>query len=158
MRKHIVLIMILCSLFLSGCSSKSICYVTCYADNTGKTVVYDSAGDFYFYSASQNTVTKCYEKQYLKQPALLYVPVNASYTISCNFVGNYSCTPTDAFAYATKLTKEGLKLIQVSSTPDLCVLQLDGEQHYVMYITKSTTRIYAVDENGKAMVPKYLGD
>lgn len=116
-------------------------YTINYMDSTGKVMVYDE--DQNLYTVSGNTYVYTDVMGYVKQPAIIYMPVHQPYTISENFIGNYSASITDAFAYITELREQGYKVTSYTYTPNLCTMYLSSDKdNRVFYITQDTMRMY----------------
>ena len=142
------------SLLLVGCESNKLddnMFTKSYIKEDGTTIVYDTKGNNYVVSGDELLQTD--EENLTQSPALVYSPIHWDYTMVENFQGNYDCSPTDAFAYITKLEEAGYVVTQTYASPDLAIIKVDGEIHYIFYIEKDTTRMYCVDDKGKATDP-----
>jgi len=142
MNKLQILIVILCCLLLTSCSSPDKhLFIICYQDSAGTTIVYDQ--NRVQYELKDNVYYRNDVEGYIKEPAIMYVPTHSKYSLSCNFVGNYTSTLENSFAYVTALCDTGYKITSYTYTPNMCTLHLAGVDKMVFYITRDTMRVYS---------------
>lgn len=147
-------ILILLTLLLSGCSKsepESNIFIVSYIKDDGTTIVYDTQGNNY--TVSGDTLVQTEEANLIQKPVISYTPIIWDYVFVETLPCNYKCTPTDAFAYITRLKSMGYTVNQVSASPTQCVINVDGDYHYKFYIESDTTRMYCVNSEGEAVEP-----
>lgn len=157
MRLKRVIIQLTLALLLTGCSTQkeaSHMFVTQYANSEGTRVVYDQSHRVY--SLSDDTYKQISDINVTQQPAIMYTPVHAEYSMSENIPGNYSCSINDAFAYVTEQLEHDYILDKYEYTPYICKVDLKkGDALIRLYIEKDTTRIYCWNEKGEPVAPEF---
>ena len=130
-------------------------FVTSYKSSKGQHYVYDQNGNNYRVDKDGYHMETGLSSD--NNPAMEFVPVHKSYTLSCNFAGNYSCDTNDAFAYVTHLLDNGYLITYYEYKPYLCTLRLLGNNDdYKLFIEDGTARIYRWNKEGYPLLPEDL--
>lgn len=147
--KNLIKILLVTSLVLTGCAQQtSSMFITSYVDSNGEHYVYDQ--DKRVYSLEQDYYKPTDMVNIPTEPAMCFIPMRESYSLSENFIGNYTCSVTDAFAYVTHLCDIGYVIDSYTYTPKLCSIHLSNDEfEYNLFIEEKTTRIYRWNSRSK---------
>ena len=150
----IVSCILLFCIICCGCEKQSKhMFITQYENSDGVTYVYDQNN--MNYEKTTDNYHFIQNVPYVNSPAIKYIPIEAPYSLSENFIGNYTCTVNDAFAYVTHLRDIGYKVSDYECTPYLCTMSLNKDDtFYKIFIEQDVTRIYHWNSDNKALDPE----
>lgn len=156
-RKLTLCALLLCALFLSGCTVEADrIYTVC--KNDGENVYcYKEDGSFYYYSNGILVPTSGVGLQ--AYPALHVTPCSGEFSFTYVLPGLYSGTLASVNHYVYKLQQESSSelIIQYQDWNNIdFIVKTDNVSTRIIYNIKGDVRIYAVDNSDNPIEPLYI--
>ena len=157
MDKCKLIVVLIVTLLLAGCSTNTPTYTIAYAD-CEKKVVYDTAGMLYVSTTSENNYEPLVSKEFECKPALLYCETDAQANLVEECPGLYTGSIQDGWAYITTLTTNGYTIDDYVCTPYDATYHLSNGATSVRVIVSrdDNIRIHCVNNGGNYMDPPYI--